>query len=70
MLTIIRFVFIFSLGWMGAVWAYDVKLPVASLKDFVHNKVENIKDFKFLGVPLFETPKEKKDISLPEELRP
>ena len=43
MLALVRFLFVFSLGWMSAVWVYDVQLPVESLQDLMHNKVENIK---------------------------
>ena len=44
MLAIIRFLFVFSLGWIGAVWVYDVKLPVESVQDLIHNKVKDIKN--------------------------
>ena len=70
MLALIRFLFVFFLGWMGAVWAYDVRLPVESLQDSINSKVEDIKNSKFLGMRLFETPQGAKDISLPKELKP
>ena len=70
MITLIRFLFVFSLGWMGAVWIYDVQLPVESLQNLVHNRVEQIKNSELLGMRLFETPQDTKDISLPKELKP
>ena len=60
----------FFLGWMGAIWIYDVQHPVESLQDSLHNKVANIKNSKLLGMRLFETPQDTKDISLPKELKP
>ena len=70
MLALVRFLFVFSLGWIGAVWIYDVQLPVESLQDLVHNRVEQIKNSELLGMRLFETPQDTKDISLPKELKP
>ena len=70
MFALVRFLFVFSLGWMGAVWIYDVPLPVESLQDSIHKKVENIKNSKLLGMRLFEKPQNTKDISLPKELKP
>ena len=70
MLALIRFLFVFSLGWMGAVWIYDVQLPVKSLQDLIHNRVEHIKNYELLGMRLFETPQDTKDFSLPKELKP
>lgn len=70
MFALIRFVFVFYLGWMSAVWIYDVQLPVESLQDSISNKVAQIKKSKFLGVNLFETPRSNEDISLPNELNP
>ena len=70
MLALIRFLFIFFLGWMGAIWIYDVQLPVESLQDSIHKKVDNIKNAKFLGMRLFETLQDTKDFSLPKELKP
>ena len=70
MFALIRFLFVFSLGWISAVWVYDVKLPVKSLQDLIHTKVEYIKNSEFLGMPLFETTQDTEDISLPKELKP
>ena len=70
MLALVRFLFVFFLGWMCAVWIYNVQLPVESLQDLINNKVENIKSSKFLGVRLFETRQDTEDISLPKELKP
>ena len=42
MLALVRFLFVFFLGWMGAIWIYDVQFPVGSLQDSINNKVENI----------------------------
>ena len=70
MFGLFRFLFIFFLGWMGAVLIYDVRLPVESLQDKISNKVKNIKNSEFLGMRLFEKPQGTKDISLPQELKP
>ena len=70
MFALVRFLFVFSLGWMSAVWIYDVQLPVESLESLVHKKIENFKNSEFLGMRLFETPQKTKDISLPKELKP
>ena len=70
MFALVRFLFVFFLGWMGAIWVYDVQLPVESLKDSIHNKVKYIKNYEFLGMRLFETPQDTKDTSLPKELKP
>ena len=70
MLALVRFLFVFFLGWMGAVWAYDIQLPIESLQDSMHNKVKHLKSSKILGMRLFETPQDTKDISLPKELKP
>lgn len=70
MLALVRFLFVFFLGWMGAIWIYDVQLPVESLQDLIHNRVEQIKNSELLGMRLFETPQDTQDISLPKELKP
>ena len=70
MFALVRFLFVFFLGWMGATWIYDVQFPVESLQDSIHNKVKNIKNSKLLGMRLFEKPQNTKDISLPKELKP
>jgi len=70
MFALIRFIFVFYLGWMSAVWIYDVQLPVESLQDSIRNQVSQIKKSKFLGMSLFETPRNNEDISLPKELKP
>ena len=70
MFALLRFLFVFSLGWIGAVWVYDVKLPVESVQDLIHNKVKDIKNSEFLGMRLFEKLQDTKDISLPRELKP
>ena len=70
MFALIRLIFVFYLGWMSAVWIYDVQLPVESLQDSIRNKVAQIKKSKFLGMSLFETPRNNEDISLPKELKP
>ena len=70
MLALVRFLFVFFLGWMGAVWAYDIQLPIESLQDSMHKKVKHFKSSKILGMRLFETPQDTKDISLPKELKP
>ena len=70
MLALVRFLFVFFLGWMGAIWVYDVQHPVESLQDLIHNKVESIKNAELFGMRLFETPRDTEDISLPDELKP
>ena len=70
MVALLRFLFVFFLGWMGAVWVYDVKLPVESVQDLIHNKVKDIKNSEFLGMRLFEKLQDTEDISLPRELKP
>ena len=70
MLGIVKFLFVFFLGWVSAVWVYDVQLPVEVLQDSIRKKVENIKNSKFLGIRLFEKPRDTDDISLPRELKP
>ena len=70
MFALVRFFFVFYLGWMSAVWIYNVQLPVESLQDSIRNRVAQIKKSKFLGMNLFETPQDTKDISLPKELKP
>ena len=70
MFVTIRFLFVFSLGWICAVWIYNVQFPVKSLQDLVHYRVEQFKNFELLGMRLFETPQNNKDISLPKELKP
>ena len=70
MFGLLRFLFVFFLGWMGAVWIYDVQLPVESLQDSIRFKVENIRNSKLFGMRLFETPQSTEDISLPKELKP
>ena len=68
--ALIKFLFVFFLGWMSAVWIYSVKLPLESLQDSMHHKVESIKNTKLFGIRLFEKEKVSKDISLPKELSP
>ena len=70
MFGLLRFLFVFFLGWMGAVLVYDVQLSVESLQDKISNKIKNIKNSEFLGIRLFEKPQGTKDISLPRELKP
>ena len=70
MVALVRFLFIFFLGWICAVWIYDVPFPVKTLPEIIRNKVENFKNAEFLGMRLFEKPKDTEDISLPDELKP
>ena len=70
MVALVRFLFIFFLGWICAVWTYDVPFPIKTLPEIVHNKIENFKNAKILGIRLFEKPKQTEDISLPNELKP
>ena len=41
-----------------------------TLPEIIRNKVENFKNAEFLGMRLFEKPKDTEDISLPDELKP
>ena len=68
--ALIKFLFVFFLGWMAAVWIYSVELPLESLQDSMHHKVESIKNAKLFGMRLFEKEQGAKDISLPKELNP
>ena len=70
MVALIQFLFTFFLGWIFAVWIYDVPFPVKRFPEIIHNKVENFKNAEFLGMRLFEKPKDTEDISLPDELKP
>ena len=71
MVALLRFVFVFLLGWICTVWIYDVPFPVKSLPELARNKIEILKNIEFLGMRVFEKPRNTtEDISLPNELRP
>ena len=70
MVALVRFLFIFFLGWICAVWIYDVPFSVKRLPEIIRNKVEFFKNAEFLGMRLFEKPKGTEDISLLNGLKP
>ena len=71
MVALVRFLFTFFLGWIFCVWIYDVPSPMKRLPEIIHTKVENFKNVEFLGMRVFEKPRNTtEDISLPNELRP